>query len=89
MIESLSISSGDCRINAKEELDLWLESSLNLLRDIYHKKLHEIDQLYDKLNKNLEDYKQRQSMTISQQKTDLLKQELEQLHTQLPTLIQV
>jgi hypothetical protein len=89
MIQSLSISSGDCRIHARKQLDLWLDSSLTLLRDAYNQKLHEIDQLYETLNEDLEVYKQRQLMTIKRQKTDLLMQEVEQLQTQLSTLIQV
>lgn len=89
MIESLSILSGDCRIYARRELDLWLDSSLTLIHDAYNKKLQEIDQLFDTLNENLEDYKQRQLMSLTRQKTDVLIQEVEQLHTQLPTLIQV
>jgi len=66
-----------------------LDSSLTLLRDAYNQKLHEIDQLYQTLNEDLEVYKQRQLMTIKRQKSDLLVQEVEQLQSQLPTLIQV
>ena len=89
MIQSLSLSSGDCRTNSRKQLDLWLDSSLTLLRDAYNEKLHAIDELFDTLNKNLEIYKQRQLMTITKQKSDLLNQEVKQLQTQLPTLIQV
>jgi hypothetical protein len=89
MIQSLSISSGDCRKYARKQLDSWLDSSLTLLRDAYNEKLHEIDQLFDTLNEDLEIYKQRQLMTITRQKSDLLMQEIEQLQTQLPTFIQV
>jgi hypothetical protein len=88
-IQSLSISSNDCRRYARKELDLWLNSSLKLLRDGYNEKLHEIDQLFDTLNEDLEVYKQRNLMTIKRQNRDLLIQELEQLQIQLPTLIQV
>ncbi len=89
MIESLSISSGDCQINALKQLDLWFDSSLNLLRDIYNKKLNEINQLFNILTQDLEIYKQRQLMTIAQQKSDLLIEEIEKLQRHLPTLIQV
>ena len=89
MIQSLSISSGDCRTHARKQLDSWLDSSLTLLRDAYNKKLNEIDQLFDTLNENLGVYKQRNLMTIARQKNDLLMQEVEQLQTQLPTFIQV
>lgn len=89
MIRNLSLSSGDCRTNARKQLDSWLDSSLTLLRDAYNEKSHAIDQLFDTLNEDLEMYKQRQLMTMTKQKSDLLIQEIEQLQTQLPTLIQV
>ena len=89
MIQSLSLSSGDCRTYARKQLDSWLNSSLTLLRDVYNKNLHEIDQLFDTLNEDLEVYKQRQLITITKQKSDLLLQEIEQLQTLLPTLIEV
>ncbi|CAF0715539.1 unnamed protein product [Adineta steineri] len=89
IIESLSISSGDCRKNARNELDSWLDISLSLLRKTYNEKIQEIDQLYDVLNEDLEVYKQRQLLTMTKQKNDLLIEELEQLKKQLPTLIQV
>jgi len=89
MIQSFSISSGDCRNYARKQLDSWLDSSLTLLRDAYNEKLHEIDQLFDTLNEDLEIYKQWQLMTITRQKSDLLMQEIEQLQIELPTLIQV
>ncbi len=89
MIESLSISSSDCRNYARKQLDVWLDSSLSLIRDAYNEKSYEIDQLFETLNEDLEVYKQRQLMTIKRQKTDLLMQEIEQLQTQLSTLIQV
>ncbi len=85
----MSISSDDCGRYARKQLDLWLDSSLTLLRDAYNQKLHEIDQLYETLNEDLEVYKQRQLMKITRQKSDLLVQEVEQLQSQLPTLIQV
>jgi hypothetical protein len=62
---------------------------LTLLRDTYNEKLHEIDQLFDTLNNDLEVYKQRQLITITRQKSNLLAQEIEQLQKELPTLIQV
>ncbi|CAF1039299.1 unnamed protein product [Rotaria magnacalcarata] len=89
MIQSLSISSNECRIHARKQLDLWLDSSLTLLREAYNEKLNEIDQLFDILTKDLEVYKQRQLITIIEQKTDPLNQEIEVLQKQLPTLIQV
>jgi hypothetical protein len=89
MIQSLSISSDDCRKYARKQLDSWLDSSLILLRDAYNEKLHEIDQLFDTLNEDLEVYKQRQLMIMTKQKNDLLMQEIEQLQIELPTLIQV
>jgi hypothetical protein len=89
MIQSLSISSGDCRRYARKELDLWLDLSLTLLRDAYNEKLHEIDQLFDTLNEDLEVYKQRNLMSITRQNSDLLIKEIEQLQIQLPTFIQV
>jgi hypothetical protein len=89
MIQSLSISSGECRTNARRQLDSWLDSSLTLLRDAYNEKLHAIDQLFDTLIEDLEIYKQRQLKTITKQKSDLLIKEVEQLQTELPTLIQV
>jgi hypothetical protein len=89
MIQSLSLSSGDCQTHARKQLDLWLDSSLTLLRDTYNEKLQEIDHLFDSLNQDLEIYKQRQITTITRQKSDLLLQEVEQLQTQLPTLIEV
>jgi hypothetical protein len=66
-----------------------LNSSLTLIRDAYNEKLHEIDQIFDTLNEDLDVYKQRNLTSITRQNTDLLKQEIEQLQTQLPTLIQV
>jgi hypothetical protein len=89
MIQSLSLSSGECRKNARKQLDSWLDSSLTLLRDAYNEKLHTIDQLFDTLIEDLEIYKQRQLKTITKQKSDLLIKEVEQLQTELPTLIQV
>ena len=89
MIQSLSISSDNCRIYAQKQLDSWLDTSLNLIQDTYNKKLHEIDQLFDRLNDDLEVYKQRQLMTIIRQNKDLLKEEVEQLQTKLSTIIQV
>ncbi len=62
---------------------------MTLLRDTYNEKLHEIDQLFDTLNNDLEVYKQRQLITITRQKSNLLAQEIEQLQKELPTLIQV
>lgn len=88
-IQSLSLSSEDCRIHAREQLDSWLKLSLALIRDAYDEKLNQIDQLFEILNEDLEVYKQRQLMTITRQKTDLLTQEIEELRKQLPTLIQV
>jgi len=89
MIQSLSISSDDCRKYARKQLDSWLDSSLTLLRDTYNEKMEEIDQLFDTLNEDLEVYKQRQLMIITKQKSDLLMQEIEQLQIELPKLIQV
>jgi hypothetical protein len=89
MIRSLSLSSGDCRTYARKQLDSWLNTSLTLVQDAYNEKLHEIDQLFDTLNEDLEVYKQRQLTTITKQKSDLLLQEVEQLQTHLSTLIQV
>ncbi|CAF4745852.1 unnamed protein product [Rotaria sp. Silwood1] len=89
MIKSLSLSSNDCRIYARKQLDLWLDSSLTLLRNTYNEKLNEIDQLFITLNEDLEMYKQRQLMTIQRQKNNLLNEEIEQLQKQLSTLIQV
>ncbi len=66
-----------------------MNSSLTLIRDAYNEKLHEIDQIFDTLNEDLDVYKQRNLTSITRQNTDLLKQEIEQLQTQLPTLIQV
>lgn len=89
MIQSLSIIEGDCRSYARKELDLWLDTSLTLLRDTYNEKLHEIDQLFNTLNEDLDVYKQRNLMAITRQNSDLLRQEIEQLQTQLPIIIQV
>ncbi|CAF0772424.1 unnamed protein product [Rotaria sordida] len=89
MIQSLSLSSNECRIYARKQLDSWLDSSLTLLRNTYNEKLNEIDQLFHTLNEDLEIYKQRQLITITRQKNNLLNQEIKQLQEQLPILIQV
>lgn len=88
-IESLSLSSGACRSRAREQLDSWLNSSIHLLQETYNEKSHEIDQLFDTLTANLDAYKQRQASTLEKQNPDLLRQEIEELNRQLPTLIDV
>ena len=87
--ESLSLSSGACRKRAREQLDSWLNSSIHLLQETYNEKSQEIDQLFDTLTTNLDAYKQRQASTLEKQNPDLLRQEIEELNRQLPTLIEV
>jgi hypothetical protein len=89
LIESLSLSSGTCRTHAQEQLDVWLNSSITLLRDTYETKSREIEQLFGTLTNNLDQYKQRQSMTLTKQNKDMLLEEVQQLQRHLPTLINV
>lgn len=62
---------------------------MNLIRDAYNEKTREIDRLFETLQRNLEIYKQRQKMTIAKQHRDMLMEEVEQLRSDLPNLIEV
>ena len=62
---------------------------MNLLRDTYNNKTCEINNLFEMMKKNLDDYKQRQLKSIGKQHRDLLMQEVDLLKTEISTLIEV